>query len=315
MIEIKGLGKSYGPKKVLEKVNLTVPDASVFGLVGINGAGKTTLLRMMADVLRPDEGTVEYDGENIAGNAKKRKELFFLPDDPYYAAGTTVEKLVELYKSFYSFDDELFSRYEKLFSLERRTPVRNFSKGMKRQAFAALALACRPKYLLLDEAFDGLDPLARLELKRGIISLEGTTAVISSHSLRELEDICSGFALLDGGAVADAGDLAETLERVHKFQAAFDEPGWCASSSAASAKRSSRRLRRFRPSLWKRSKSTLRSSSSAKSGAGGICHEKAAFARTQTRSSAPCRVHRHRRRHCRRRCHVVELYFRNRQAH
>ena len=224
MIEIKGLGKSYGPKKVLEKVNLTVPDASVFGLVGINGAGKTTLLRMMADVLRPDEGTVEYDGENIAGNAKKRKELFFLPDDPYYTAGTTVEKLVELYKSFYSFDDELFARYEKLFSLERRTPVRNFSKGMKRQAFAALALATRPKYLLLDEAFDGLDPLARLELKRGIISLEGTTAVISSHSLRELEDICSGFALLDGGAVADAGDLSETLERVHKFQAAFEEP-------------------------------------------------------------------------------------------
>ena len=224
MITIKGLRKSYGTKEVLSGVSLTVPDASVFGLVGINGAGKTTLLRMMADVLRPDEGTVEYDGENIAGNAKKRKELFFLPDDPYYAAGTTVEKLVELYKSFYSFDDELFSRYEKLFSLERRTPVRNFSKGMKRQAFAALALACRPKYLLLDEAFDGLDPLARLELKRGIISLEGTTAVISSHSLRELEDICSGFALLDGGAVADAGDLSETLERVHKFQAAFDEP-------------------------------------------------------------------------------------------
>ena len=224
MIEIKGLGKSYGPKKVLENVNVTVPDASVFGLVGINGAGKTTLLRMMADVLRPDEGTVEYDGENIAGNAKKRKELFFLPDEPYYTAGTTVEKLVALYKSYYAFDDELFARYEKLFSLERRTPVRNFSKGMKRQAFAALALACRPKYLLLDEAFDGLDPLARLELKRGIISLEGTTAVISSHSLRELEDICSGFALLDGGAVADAGDLAETLERVHKFQAAFDEP-------------------------------------------------------------------------------------------
>ena len=224
MITIKGLRKSYGTKEVLSGVSLTVPDASVFGLVGINGAGKTTLLRMMADVLRPDEGTVEYDGENIAGNAKKRKELFFLPDDPYYAAGTTVEKLVELYKSFYSFDDELFSRYEKLFSLERRTPVRNFSKGMKRQAFAALAIACRPKYLLLDEAFDGLDPLARLELKRGIISLEGTTAVISSHSLRELEDICSGFALLDGGVVADAGDISETLGKIRKFQVAFEEP-------------------------------------------------------------------------------------------
>ena len=222
MITIKGLRKSYGTKEVLSGVSLTVPDASVFGLVGINGAGKTTLLRMMADVLRPDEGTVEYDRENIAGNAKKRKELFFLPDDPYYAAGTTVEKLVELYKSFYSFDDELFSRYEKLFSLERRTPIHNFSKGMKRQTFAAIALACRPKYLLLDEAFDGLDPLARLELKRGIISLEGTTAIISSHSLRELEDICSGFALLDGGVVADAGDISETLGKIRKFQVAFD---------------------------------------------------------------------------------------------
>lgn len=222
MITIKGLRKSYGTKEVLSGVSLTVPDASVFGLVGINGAGKTTLLRMMADVLRPDEGTVEYDGENIAGNAKKRKELFFLPDEPYYTAGTTVEKLVALYKSFYAFDDELFARYEKLFSLERRTPIRNFSKGMKRQTFAAIALACRPKYLLLDEAFDGLDPLARLELKRGIISLEGTTAVISSHSLRELEDICSGFALLDGGVVADAGDISETLGKIRKFQVAFD---------------------------------------------------------------------------------------------
>lgn len=222
MITIKGLRKSYGTKEVLSGVSLTVPDASVFGLVGINGAGKTTLLRMMADVLRPDEGTVEYDGENIAGNAKKRKELFFLPDEPYYTAGTTVEKLVALYKSYYAFDDELFARYEALFSLERRTPVRNFSKGMKRQTFAAIALACRPKYLLLDEAFDGLDPLARLELKRGIISLEGTTAIISSHSLRELEDICSGFALLDGGVVADAGDISETLGKIRKFQVAFD---------------------------------------------------------------------------------------------
>ena len=186
MITIKGLRKSYGTKEVLSGVSLTVPDASVFGLVGINGAGKTTLLRMMADVLRPDEGTVEYDGENIAGNAKKRKELFFLPDEPYYTAGTTVEKLVALYKSFYAFDDELFARYEALFSLERRTPIRNFSKGMKRQAFAALALACRPKYLLLDEAFDGLDPLARLELKRGIISLRRHFQPFSARARRYL---------------------------------------------------------------------------------------------------------------------------------
>ena len=111
MIEIQGLKKSYGTKLVLDGVHLTVPDGAKFGLVGINGAGKSTLLRLIADVLRPDEGIILLDGECVTGNAKKREELFFLPDDPYYAAGTTVEKLVELYKSFYSFDDELFSRY------------------------------------------------------------------------------------------------------------------------------------------------------------------------------------------------------------
>ena len=192
-------------------------------------------------------------GKTSRATRKKRKELFFLPDDPYYAAGTTVEKLVELYKSFYSFDDELFSRYEKLFSLERRTPIHNFSKGMKRQTFAAIALACRPKYLLLDEAFDGLDPLARLELKRGIISLEGTTAIISSHSLRELEDICSGFALLDGGVVADAGDISETLGKIRKFQVAFDHevrrediPFECLTFEAEGPRRALRRPRRTR---------------------------------------------------------------------
>lgn len=223
MITIKGLRKSYGTKEVLSGVSLTVPDASVFGLVGINGAGKTTLLRMMADVLRPDEGTVEYDGENIAGNAKKRKELFFLPDDPYYASGTTVAKLIELYRTFYPFDRALFDKYASVFGLQLATPIRNFSKGMKRQAFAALALACRPRYLLLDEAFDGLDPLARLELKRGLIEQEDCTVLISSHSLRELEDICSGFALLDGGTIADAGDIHDALGKVHKFQFALEK--------------------------------------------------------------------------------------------
>lgn len=224
MIEIKGISKSYGEKNVLNNISFTVGDGAVFGLVGINGAGKTTLLRLMADVLRPDAGEILYDGENILGNAKKRKELFFLPDEPYYTAGTTVEGLKELYKSFYAFDEKLFENFREVFSLALKTPLRNFSKGMKRQAFAALALATRPKYLLLDEAFDGLDPLARLELKRGIIALEETSVLISSHSLRELEDICSGFALLDSGTVADAGDISETLGKVHKFQAAFEFP-------------------------------------------------------------------------------------------
>ena len=223
MIEIQGLKKSYGSKLVLDGVHLTVPDGAKFGLVGINGAGKSTLLRLIADVLRPDEGIILLDGECVTGNAKKREELFFLPDDPYYASGTTIAKLIDLYRTFYPFDRALFDKYASAFGLQLLTPIRNFSKGMKRQAFAALALACRPRYLLLDEAFDGLDPLARLELKRGLIEQEDCTVLISSHSLRELEDICSGFALLDGGTIADAGDIHDALGKVHKFQFALEK--------------------------------------------------------------------------------------------
>lgn len=223
MIEIQGLKKSYGTKLVLDGVHLTVPDGAKFGLVGINGAGKSTLLRLIADVLRPDEGSILLDGECVTGNAKKREELFFLPDDPYYASGTTIAKLIDLYRTFYPFDRALFDKYASAFGLQLLTPIRNFSKGMKRQAFAALALACRPRYLLLDEAFDGLDPLARLELKRGLIEQEDCTVLISSHSLRELEDICSGFALLDGGTIADAGDIHDALGKVHKFQFALEK--------------------------------------------------------------------------------------------
>ena len=222
MIEIQGLKKSYGTKLVLDGVHLTVPDGAKFGLVGINGAGKSTLMRLIADVLRPDEGIILLDGESVTGNAKKREELFFLPDDPYYASGTTIAKLIDLYRTFYPFDRALFDKYASIFGLQLLTPIRNFSKGMKRQAFAALALACRPRYLLLDEAFDGLDPLARLELKRGLIEQEDCTVLISSHSLRELEDICSGFALLDGGTIADAGDIHDALGKVHKFQFALE---------------------------------------------------------------------------------------------
>ena len=224
MIELVGLQKSFGAKQVLAGVDLTVPDGSIFGLVGINGAGKSTLLRLLAGVLKADGGQALADGEAVYENEEKKREIFFLPDDPYYATGTTAEKLIDLYRTFYTFDENVFAEYEQKFQIRRRTPIRNFSKGMKRQLFIALALACRPRYLLLDEAFDGLDPLARLEFKRGLISLNeenGCTAVISSHSLRELEDICSGFALLDGGTVADAGDIQSALEKVHKFQVAL----------------------------------------------------------------------------------------------
>ena len=184
MIEIKRLTKAYDKAPVLRDVNLAVPDKSVFGLVGINGAGKSTLLRLISGVLKADNGIILIDGEPVYENEAAKRQIFFLPDDPYYTSNINGSGLAELYKTFYDFDAEVYGRYLDQFKLSPKAPIRNFSKGMKRQVFVSLALAVRPKYLLLDEAFDGLDPLARMVFKRGVIDLveeKGSTVIISSH--------------------------------------------------------------------------------------------------------------------------------------
>ena len=226
MIEIKNLTKGYEQKKeVLKSVNLKIEDSCVFGLVGINGAGKSTLLRLIAGVLRGEAGQVCVDGENVWENERKKAEIFFLSDDPFYASGTTARSLADMYRTVYDFNEETFQTYLEKFKLNEKAPIKNFSKGMKRQVFVALALAIAPKYLLLDEAFDGLDPLARLVFKRGLVELveeKGSTVIISSHSLRELEDVCDSYGILDHGTITCAGELERDLGKVHKFQAAFE---------------------------------------------------------------------------------------------
>ncbi len=226
MIEIKNLRHSFGTKMVLDGIDLTLEEGSVMGLVGINGAGKTTLLRLISGVYTPDGGTVTLDGEAITEEHVKSK-LFFLPDDPYYTIYTTGNKLFELYKVFYpNIDRDVFLRHMGEFGLDEKKPIRNFSKGMRRQLYVAIALSVKPKYLLLDEAFDGLDPLARLAFKKAInkaVEEDGMSVMISSHSLRELEDFCDSYALIDNMTVASSGDIAERVNRYCKFQLAFLE--------------------------------------------------------------------------------------------
>ncbi len=227
MIEIKGITHSFGEKRVLDQVNLTLREGSVMGLVGINGAGKTTLLRLIAGVYRPQWGEVLLDGVSTQ-DAQARSKLFFLPDDPHDTIYTTGKSLFELYRVFYpSLDRSLFSEYLLAFGLAENKPIRNFSKGMKRQMYIALALSIRPKYLLLDEAFDGLDPLARLNFKKAIntaVEESGAGVLISSHSLRELEDFCDSYALIDRQTVASSGDISSQVNRYCKFQLAFLNP-------------------------------------------------------------------------------------------
>lgn len=227
MILINNLSHSLGAKIVLHNINLQIPDNTILGIVGINGAGKSTLLRLLSGVYLPDEGTIQYDG-NDPKDADTRKDIFFLPDDPYYTAHMTPVALFDFYKCFYpAIERETYDHLIGTYKINKSDKIRNFSKGMRRQVFIALALAVRPKYLLLDEAFDGLDPLSRKIFKDAIISLveEGhTTVLISSHSLRELEDFCDKFILIDSNVIKTQGDIAEHVGRLCKFELAFAEP-------------------------------------------------------------------------------------------
>ena len=226
MIEVKNLSHSIGNKQILQNVSLTLEEGSVMGLVGINGAGKTTLLRLISGVFAVEQGAILIDGIPV-DREESRKSLFFLPDDPYFTIDTTGEKLYSMYKVFYpAIDRAVFDRFMANFSLNPKKPIRNFSKGMRRQLYISLALAVKPKYLLLDEAFDGLDPLSRLAFKRALnefVEEYGTSVLISSHSLRELEDFCDSYVLIDNKTVSSSGDIAEKVNRFCKFQLAFYE--------------------------------------------------------------------------------------------
>ena len=227
MIKIRELTHAFGKKIVLYNINLDVPDGTILGIVGINGAGKSTFLRLLCGVYNIESGSVSFDNLSPS-DAMARKDIFYLPDDPYYTSSMTPNKLFEAYKVFYpNIDRPIFDELISKYSIDPKSPVKNFSKGMKRQMFIALALAVKPKYLLLDEAFDGLDPLSRKIFKEAIISLveeENTTVLISSHSLRELEDFCDKFVLIDATVIKSEGDISEHVNRLCKFELAFFEP-------------------------------------------------------------------------------------------
>ena len=224
MLKIDGLNKAFGDKKVLDQLHLMVDESSIFGLVGVNGAGKSTLLRCIAGIYETDGGKITFNGEDTYENVEIRKDIFLVTDDPFVPLSATISNLKDFYGTFYFLDEEVYQKMLKLFHLDENKQIASFSKGMKRQVFLLFALAVHPKLLLLDEAFDGLDPLVRVELKRTLyeyIEEEGSSIIISSHNLKELEDICDSYGILEDGRISTYGDLVESKANINKYQFAF----------------------------------------------------------------------------------------------
>mgnify|MGYP003103696423 CR=1 FL=1 len=218
--------KSFENKNVLNHLNVTISSGSIFGLIGPNGAGKSTLLYLLNGISKCDEGSILFDGKDVYENPDVKKDILFISDDPYYFHFATIDEMKDFYLTFYpQFNLETYQHYVDLFRLPQNKPLKDYSKGMKRQAMFALALAIAPKYLLLDEAFDGLDPVMRLAFKKAINQMidENMTVIISSHNLRELEDICDSFGILDNGCMTTSGDLYDIKDHIHKIQLAFKE--------------------------------------------------------------------------------------------
>jgi len=228
LLELKNITKTFGSFKALDDLTMTVPKGSVYGLVGPNGAGKSTAIRHALGVYRPDSGTVLMDGQPVYENPEIKARINSIPDDIFYFASANLEDMHRYYRGIYpTFDDTLFVRLYEVFRLPYNIPIRRFSKGMQKQAAFHLSICTRPDMLILDEPVDGLDPVMRRQVWSLILSdvaQRGTTVLISSHNLRELEDICDHVGIMQNGKMLLERSLADMQGATHKVQLVGDIP-------------------------------------------------------------------------------------------
>ena len=222
MLQVKNVTKCFGDFKALDNLDMTVPKGAVYGLVGPNGAGKSTIIRLITGVYTPDGGQITMEGQPVYENTAVKERIGYIPDEIFYFPSATLEDMRSYYRGIYpKFDDELFERLYEVFNLPRKSPIRRFSKGMQKQAAFHLAICCRPEVLILDEPVDGLDPVMRRQVWSLILSdvaEHGTTVLISSHNLRELEDICDHVGIMDHGKMLLEKSLADMQGSTVKLQ-------------------------------------------------------------------------------------------------
>ena len=228
MIQVTNVSKTFEGTKALGGLSCEIPDGRIYGLVGSNGAGKSTLLRIIAGIYIPDEGTVTFDGEPVLDNPAVKEQFAYVSDDLYFLPGASMNRMAKFYQLYYpNFSMERYEKLTKEFRLNPKKTLSGFSKGMRRQAATILAVSCMPKYYFFDETFDGLDQIMRDAVKKLIyedICERNVTAVLTSHSLRELENFCDELALLHEGKIIFSHDVDDIKTSAGKVQTAFKEP-------------------------------------------------------------------------------------------
>ena len=228
MLEMKNVTKTFGKFKALDDLSMTVPKGSVYGLVGPNGAGKSTAIRLMTGIYRPDSGSITLEGMPVYENPVNKVRMGYIPDDIFYFPSASMEEMKSFYKGIYpQFDEELYKKLFEAFQLPRKGAIRRFSKGMQKQAAFHLSLCTHPEMLILDEPVDGLDPVMRRQVWSLILSevaANGTTVLVSSHNLRELEDICDHVGIMDHGKMLLERSLQDMQGATHKLQLVGEVP-------------------------------------------------------------------------------------------
>ena len=228
MLDLQNVTKNFGSVKALDDLTMSVPKGAVYGLVGPNGAGKSTAIRHLTGIYRPDSGSITLEGLPVYENPQVKQTIGYIPDDIFFFPSATMEEMRKFCKSMYpKFDDALFDRLYEAFDLPRKMPIRRFSKGMQKQAAFHLVLSCRPEVLILDEPVDGLDPVMRRQVMGLILSdvaERGTTVLISSHNLRELEDVCDHVGIMDHGKMLLERSLADMQGSTVKVQMVGETP-------------------------------------------------------------------------------------------
>ena len=228
MIQVNNVVKTFDGFRALDGLTMSVEGGSIYGLVGPNGAGKSTILRHIMGVYRPDSGSILVDGQPVYENPAVKGRMAWIPDDLYYFLSASTRDMMRVYRGLFPrFDDKRYEGLREAFpEVDPKRPIRRMSKGMQKQAAFWLAMSCCPDYLLLDEPVDGLDPVMRRQvwsLLMGDVAERGTTVLVSSHNLRELEDVCDHVGILSHGQVVIERSLSQLQGTTVKLQVAFPD--------------------------------------------------------------------------------------------